>query len=85
MHLLVLSAFQHTLKVTPVGAAAMFQCTFWCSVLSNVDGTSESIAKAGFQCTFWCSVLSNKIFKVLEESIWEGFNAPSGAQCFPTP
>ena len=37
-----------------------------------------------FQCTFWCSVLSD------EEEIGiingaEGFNAPSGAQCFPTP
>ena len=36
-----------------------FQCTFWCSVLSNaLSGVSKKVT-ASFQCTFWCSVLSN--------------------------
>ena len=37
-----------------------------------------------FQCTFWCSVLSDRTPN-LPRCLPLRFNAPSGAQCFPTP
>ena len=61
------------------------QCTFWCSVLSDLQRRSYGDRRVGgSQCTFWCSVLSDG-----EDSrrTWVRFrclNAPSGAQCFPT-
>ena len=37
-----------------------FQCTFWCSVLSDLpDGERYLPNDIKFQCTFWCSVLSD--------------------------
>ena len=36
MHLLVLSAFQPNKKGVENGLRGMFECTFWCSVLSNL-------------------------------------------------
>ena len=36
MHLLVLSAFRRTERESIVGASRMSQCTFWCSVLSDM-------------------------------------------------
>ena len=61
----------------------MSQCTFWCSVLSDLwTGLClGNIDKS--QCTFWCSVLSDG------ETLYAGdaqfrLNAPFGAQCFPT-
>ena len=38
---------------------------------------------AEFQCTFWCSVLSNRRRRWCKPGECS-FNAPSGAQCFPT-
>ena len=35
------------------------QCTFWCSVLSDLRRRSSSIVFSRSQCTFWCSVLSD--------------------------
>ena len=35
------------------------QCTFWCSVLSDINLSSESRFFNWSQCTFWCSVLSD--------------------------
>ena len=35
------------------------QCTFWCSVLSDVKPANEFGTAVAFQCTFWCSVLSD--------------------------
>ena len=35
------------------------QCTFWCSVLSDVKASSPSSRSSRSQCTFWCSVLSD--------------------------
>ena len=63
---------------------AEFQCTFWCSVLSNGTNKFAGIFTDLFQCTFWCSVLSN--FSKGGENVEHvaRFNAPSGAQCFPT-
>ncbi len=38
----------------------MSQCTFWCSVLSDlVSETMASMTNGASQCTFWCSVLSD--------------------------
>ena len=37
----------------------VFQCTFWCSVLSDTPGSLMQVTLRGFQCTFWCSVLSD--------------------------
>ena len=106
MHLLVLSAFrQKMLKNTLVGMK--FQCTFWCSVLSDLkqalaekaalkvsmhllvlsafrpSSRSRASAAFAFQCTFWCSVLSDAERRGRRRRK-HGFNAPFGAQCFPT-
>ena len=35
------------------------QCTFWCSVLSDMSSTKLALGFWGSQCTFWCSVLSD--------------------------
>ena len=36
------------------------QCTFWCSVLSDVASRyGHRPSRPGSQCTFWCSVLSD--------------------------
>ena len=58
MHLLVLSAFRPDGVVASVGSAAESQCTFWCSVLSDVTMRLADFAALS-QCTFWCSVLSD--------------------------
>ena len=133
MHLLVLSAFRPHAQSSQV-LASSFQCTFWCSVLSDAptnSGLASSFssfnAPSGaqcfptlrfcwlvlfpveFQCTFWCSVLSDLgrtrprmgtlvrvsmhllVLSAFRRTLrWQwrgtgGFNAPSGAQCFPTP
>ena len=60
MHLLVLSAFRPARKC----------------------GLSKSLSS--FQCTFWCSVLSDRRRILRSSARTAGFNAPSGAQCFPT-
>ena len=42
-------------------AVAQSQCTFWCSVLSDMNviiGDEECSVLS--QCTFWCSVLSDR-------------------------
>ena len=36
------------------------QCTFWCSVLSDLQRTVSDETESMSQCTFWCSVLSDK-------------------------
>ena len=58
MHLLVLSAFRlDTPHIIDLLLSA-YQCTFWCSVLSDVtQAGSGDVVK--YQCTFWCSVLSD--------------------------
>ena len=60
MHLLVLSAFQPLRQPSAVARYGLFQCTFWCSVLSNFSKGGENVEHVA------------------------RFNAPSGAQCFPT-
>ena len=35
------------------------QCTFWCSVLSDVARRPSAFTDNQSQCTFWCSVLSD--------------------------
>ena len=36
------------------------QCTFWCSVLSDVASRyGHRPSRPGSQCTFWCSALSD--------------------------
>ena len=37
----------------------MSQCTFWCSVLSDLAGAPSERRFSLSQCTFWCSVLSD--------------------------
>ena len=59
MHLLVLSAFRREAE-TERRTLWLFQCTFWCSVLSDAERrVFEAIRDWEFQCTFWCSVLSD--------------------------
>ena len=60
MHLLVLSAFRR-IHVKAYTGKRVSQCTFWCSVLSDL---SEAVRLTGYlqersQCTFWCSALSD--------------------------
>ena len=77
--------YKRSLKKYPHGQS---QCTFWCSVLSDALTTSRSITTAcRSQCTFWCSVLSDALRTdtVSRSPDRLSLNAPSGAQCFPTP
>ena len=61
MHLLVLSAFRHDLMNAAGPEFRKFQCTFWCSVLSDiVVPYAKARGEEVFQCTFWCSVLSDR-------------------------
>ena len=53
MHLLVLSAFRHTNKEIIDAVKLEFQCTFWCSVLSDLKRVLSFIWIFLFQCTFW--------------------------------
>ena len=59
MHLLVLSAFRQNRKGETV-ITIKSQCTFWCSVLSDVETALDATDSFESQCTFWCSVLSDK-------------------------
>ena len=83
MHLLVLSAFRRAQGGSEHVAHGGSQCTFWCSVVSDIR---EQIVECDFQlsqCTFWCSVLSDaSTSRPTRASAC--LNAPSGAQCFPT-
>ena len=86
MHLLVLSAFRLE-SVDERRQPLRSQCTFWCSVLSDPRPKSEEQGRLHpSQCTFWCSVLSDVAASVASSRFTPGcLNAPSGAQCFPTP
>ena len=60
------------------------QCTFWCSVLSDIQYIiPHNQGYESSQCTFWCSVLSDWT-KTAATSGRTRLNAPFGAQCFPT-
>ena len=59
MHLLVLSAFRRA-RGYDSGDERRSQCTFWCSVLSDPDGSVDAVVTDPSQCTFWCSVLSDR-------------------------
>ena len=39
------------------------QCTFWCSVLSDMFQRLKNAPFLVSQCTFWCSVLSDRIMQ----------------------
>ena len=61
MHLLVLSAFRRPTTTPTASESGMSQCTFWCSVLSDLDHADGYVWQAVLsQCTFWCSVLSDR-------------------------
>ena len=60
MHLLVLSAFRPE-RPSGVGDVRESQCTFWCSVLSDLKRKNCWCFKCSSQCTFWCSVLSDPV------------------------
>ena len=83
MHLLVLSAFRH-ISDDSWYEEWWFQCTFWCSVLSDGVYPDSRAGTLEFQCTFWCSVLSDLLTPIGRQVSATSFNAPSGAQCFPT-
>ena len=41
-------------------SAPASQCTFWCRVLTDQDGTYIDMGDGGeSQCTFWCRVLTD--------------------------
>ena len=85
MHLLVLSAFRRKTLAVAQADLTKSQCTFWCSVLSDLKlifGRPLSILMS--QCTFWCSVLSDDRLVAAGKPREQGLNAPFGAQCFPT-
>ena len=85
MHLLVLSAFRLGSWFWGGSVVGESQCTFWCSVPSDKKEDPCAECSCWSQCTFWCSVLSDsdRGFGVVRLSA--SLNAPSGAQCFPTP
>ena len=60
MHLLVLSAFRRGNDWIGFDLDPQSQCTFWCSVLSDLqDAVEGGELDDASQCTFWCSVLSD--------------------------
>ena len=84
MHLLVLSAFRrkdwrNKIKVT------MSQCTFWCSVLSDLPGWDRSgCAEGGLNAPSGAQCFPTATRPPRDRGVLGGLNAPSGAQCFPT-
>ncbi len=86
MHLLVLSAFRlEALAAALKEHIELFQCTFWCSVLSDLVFESEG----GGVLAVSMHLLVLSAFQQVERPAGPsrglgGFNAPSGAQCFPT-
>ena len=87
MHLLVLSAFRRDRAAQRGKAPPMwFQCTFWCSVLSDLRNRTSMAqsfgssfnAPSGAQC-----FPTERADELVSKLLWR-FNAPSGAQCFPT-
>ena len=86
MHLLVLSAFRLSILLLLRVFTWKSQCTFWCSVLSDVFLPCSNVGMYNMsQCTFWCSVLSDRSFRSPRRpTSTTCLNAPSGAQCFPT-
>ena len=83
MHLLVLSAFRLESTRTGVRISVKFQCTFWCSVLSDQAEGDVPPGPRGFNAPFGA-----QCFPTAQdpnpEPPYQGFNAPFGAQCFPT-
>ena len=84
MHLLVLSAFRPESLESALSSLELSQCTFWCSVLSDLSMFSLGIstlkslnAPSGAQCFPTRT-------DATDQSIGFRLNAPSGAQCFPT-
>ena len=61
MHLLVLSAFRLEVSAREKASQQESQCTFWCSVLSDLKRLSCYLTLQASQCTFWCSVLSDPV------------------------
>ena len=59
MHLLVLSAFRPDVRWHDIRRGGESQCTFWCSVLSDLPLAMRVREVIMSQCTFWCSVLSD--------------------------
>ena len=83
MHLLVLSAFRHP-EMVVCGYMLESQCTFWCSVLSDLATWTETAN--GRSVSMHLLVLSafrHTDHRPTNLLPW-GLNAPFGAQCFPT-
>ena len=83
MHLLVLSAFRQV-KLDESKSIIQSQCTFWCSVLSDLSRKESQMdfqkslnAPFGAQCFPTRDVDPSDAHRA-------GLNAPFGAQCFPT-
>ena len=84
MHLLVLSAFRHDLMNAAGPEFRKFQCTFWCSVLSDPEFNRDtSLFYSGFNAPSGAQCFPT-IPPLTAQNRPSGFNAPSGAQCFPT-
>ena len=82
MHLLVLSAFRHE-QIDSEMDILRSQCTFWCSVLSDIVSAASPRRS---HVSMHLLVLS--AFRQYGEwataELLAGLNAPFGAQCFPT-
>ena len=83
MHLLVLSAFRPKTVDAHFEDANGSQCTFWCSMLSDM-----AAAASRFRIRVSMHLLVLSAFRLVEKGyaryLPNGLNAPSGAQCFPT-
>ena len=84
MHLLVLSAFR--LDGRPIHALPyiMSQCTFWCSVLSDVTECVRDIVVGLVSMHLLVLSAFRQNGTTLQQGRISSLNAPSGAQCFPT-
>ena len=85
MHLLVLSAFRHYIKNDTQFAIGESQCTFWCSVLSDLHPRARRRrAVMGLNAPFGaqCFPTGKRLMTVMGINLC--LNAPFGAQCFPT-
>ena len=84
MHLLVPGAFRLEQFTVPALAGVMFQCTFWCLMLSDFGSHGPGGAapdRLNAPSGAWCFPTSIGTWKTASRA---SLNAPSGAWCFPT-
>ena len=83
MHLLVLSAFRHE-QIDSEMDILRSQCTFWCSVLSDVCPGAERVPQIPVSMHLLVLSAFRRGTSLDSSFRFSRLNAPFGAQCFPT-